>query len=80
MFTLFLCVWFALGAYLILALYRLNQFSKFMRKEIDRVFEARVSGDRTALWPDVHACYDNLKWYNAFDFNFQRMMVYDRTY
>lgn len=80
MLTFTLCVWAAAAAYMILAIYRLNRFYKFMGKEIDRVFEARIRGGRdAAYWPDVNKCYDNFKWYKLFDFNFQRMMVYDHT-
>lgn len=61
------------------SLFRLNKFSRFMKREIDRVYAARIGGNRAELWPDVSKCYDNLKWYNPFDYNFQRMMVYDRT-
>jgi hypothetical protein len=63
----------------ITSLIRLVHFSRFLNKEIDRVFEARASGDMTAYWPDIKACYDNLKWYTPFDFNFKRMMVYDHS-
>jgi hypothetical protein len=70
-------VWAALFVWAIISFIRLNQFGRFMDREIDRVFEARVRGDKTVYWPDVRACYDNLKWYNPFDFNFKRMMVYD---
>ena len=63
-----------------LSLVRLNRFSAFLNCECERVFEARIRGGRAAaFWPDVEKCYDNLKWYNPFDFNFQRMMVYDYT-
>jgi hypothetical protein len=77
-------VWAALFVWAIISFIRLNQFGRFMDREIDRVFEARVRAGYVARvsgnlepWPDVKACYDNLKWYNPFDFNFKRMMVYD---
>lgn len=58
----------------------ISQFSNFMSNEIERVFKARVNGDMNIHWPDVKKCYDNLKWYKPFDYNFQRMMVYDHSY
>ena len=60
------------------SIYQLNQFGKFIRGEIDRVGQARIRGDLKAQYPDMKRSYDNLKWYNPFDFNFERMMVYDQ--
>ena len=56
---------------------RLSRFSKFMKSEIERVYQKRISGDRTAQYPNVHASYDNLKWYDVFNNKFDRMVVYD---
>lgn len=57
---------------------RLNKFGKFMRSEIERVSAIRLSGNREQMWPDVSACYDNLHWYDIFNYDFKSLMVYDR--
>jgi hypothetical protein len=80
MLEFFVFFWIMLLVWAGVSLYRVNQFGKFMRVEIERVYQARLSGDRETMYPSVSECYDNLKWYNPFDFNFQRMMVYDRSF
>lgn len=60
-------------------LFRLNRFGKFMRAEIDRVSKARLRGNRTP-WPDITASYRNLKWYDVFNYKFDRLVVYDVAY
>jgi hypothetical protein len=62
----------------VMMLFRLNRFSKFIRAEIDRVGAARISGDRTVVYPDIMASYDNLKWYDVFNYKFDRLVVYDK--
>jgi hypothetical protein len=86
-FGITVALWAAPFVWAITCIIRLNHFSRFMNKEIDRVVDARVRAGYVARvsgnlepWPDVKACYDNLKWYNPFDFNFKRMMVYDNSH
>lgn len=76
--TAILIVWGMIILWAGLSFYRLNRFSKFMHKEIDNAFEARIHG-RSAHYPDVSASYNNLKWYDMFNFNFKSLMVYDTT-
>jgi len=49
-----------------------------MKKEIDAVFENRVNGDRTLNYPDVDACYKNLKWWDVWNYDFKKLVVYDK--
>ena len=58
---------------------RLNKFSKFLRAEIELVSAIRLSGNYQQMWPDVLACYDNLKWYDIFNYDFKSLMVYDQA-
>jgi hypothetical protein len=60
-------------------LVRVNKFGKFLRAEISRVSEIRLSGNREQMWPDVIACYKNLKWYDIFNYDFKSLLVYDRA-
>jgi hypothetical protein len=63
----------------VLYMLRLHQFSKFMRAEVRLVYEARASGNSTITYPDVIASYDNLKWYDMFNYNFRSLIVYERA-
>jgi hypothetical protein len=61
---------------------RVNAFGKFLRAEIDRVSHSRLADIRNGnsprvMWPDVSACYDSLKWYDIFNYDFKSLMVYD---
>ena len=58
---------------------RLGFWSNFIEKEIERTFQARISGNREVLWLDVKASYENFKWYQPFHYNFKSMIVYDTT-
>lgn len=63
---------------------RVNKFGKFLRAEISRVSESRLADIRNGnsfktQWPDVMACYKNLKWYDIFNYDFKSLMVYDRA-
>jgi hypothetical protein len=63
----------------VLYMLRLHQFSKFMRAEVRLAYEARASGNYTLTYPDVMASYDNLKWYDIFNYNFHSLIVYDKS-
>ncbi len=63
-----------------LCMYRLHRFSKFMRAEIESIGHMRRLGVRDITYPDVIASYDNLKWYDMFNYNFRSLIVYDRAY
>lgn len=61
---------------------RVNKFGKFMRAEISRVSDSRLNDLRNGvtskqMWPNVSACYANLKWYDIFNYDFKSLMVYD---
>ena len=58
---------------------RLHKFAKFLRAEIELVSAIRLSGNYEQMWPNVSACYDNLKWYDIFNYDFKSLMVYDRA-
>lgn len=64
----------------ILNLIRLDEFSKFMRAEVDRVYEARKGGKRDEPYPSTVASYKNLKWYDVLNRDYKSMVVYDNTY
>lgn len=69
-------IWLGFLVFIFANMYRLKRFSRFMGAEIDRVAAERLAGTKSA-WPDVSACYDNLKWYEPFNYNFKNLMVYD---
>jgi hypothetical protein len=80
----FLFVWAIFMIFCIGGLIRTEKFGKFMRAEISRVSESRLADIRNgnsfkAQWPDVMACYKNLKWYDIFNYDFKSLMVYDRA-
>ena len=63
---------------------RVNKFGKFMRAELDRVSHSRLAdisngNSFKAQWPNVMASYNNLKWYDIFNYDFKSLMVYDRA-
>lgn len=64
----------------VLNLIRLDEFSKFMRAEVDRVYEARKGGKRDEPYPCTIASYKNLKWYDVLNRDYKSMVVYDNTY
>jgi hypothetical protein len=59
-----------------LCMLRLHRFSKFMRAEIQLAHEARACGNYALTYPDVMASYNNLKWYDMFNYNFHSLIVY----
>lgn len=61
-------------------LYRLHRLSKAIDHELDRVFTARVNGDRSVEYPDIRKTYSNLKWYDVFNYKFKSMIVYDSAH
>lgn len=64
----------------ILNLIRIDRFSKFMRAETQRVYEARKGGKRDEPYPCTVASYKNLKWYDVLNRDYKSMVVYDNTY
>ena len=65
-------------------LIRVNAFGKFMRAELDRVSHSRLAdisngNSFKAQWPNVMASYNNLKWYDIFNYDFKSLMVYDQA-
>lgn len=74
-----IAIWLMAFIFSIMCVVRSDRFSKFMRAEIDRVSKARLNGNRVP-WPDVTASYRNLKWYDVFNYKFDRLVVYDVTY
>ena len=64
----------------ILNLIRVDEFSKFMRAEVNRVYEARKAGKRDEPYPCTVASYKNLKWYDVLNRDYKSMVVYDNTY
>lgn len=59
-------------------LVRLQLYSRFLMRQIDRVYEARVAGDRSATYPHIHLSYNNLKWYDIFNYKFDTIVVYEK--
>lgn len=57
---------------------RLHFFSKFMQRQIDRVYEAYIAGDRRATYPHIRLSYKNLKWYDIFNYKFDTIVVYQK--
>ena len=62
----------------VLNLIRVERFSKFMRAEVARVYDLRTNGKREEPYPNVMASFDNLKWYDIFNYKFDNLVVYDR--
>lgn len=73
-----IAVWLFFILFCFMNAYRTHRFSKFMRSEIDRVGSARMAGNRDVKYPDITASYDNLKWYDVFNYKFDRLVVYDK--
>lgn len=73
-----IAVWLFFILFCLMNAYRTHRFSKFMRSEIDRVGSARMTGNRDVKYPDIAASYDNLKWYDVFNYKFDRLVVYDK--
>ena len=63
-------------------LIRLEAWSRFVNSEIDRVFNARIAGDRSVPYPNIEVSYHNFEsyWYNPFAYDFKSMIVYDSTH
>jgi hypothetical protein len=82
MIEFFVVVWALVLIVCIGNIIRVNKFGKFLRAEISRVSDSRLADIRNGnspvvQWPDVQACYDNLKWYDIFNYDFKSLMVYD---
>lgn len=75
----FMAIWTLFMVACVLNLYRLDRFSKFMHSEVERVYLARMAGFRDIPYPNVNASYRNLKWYDVFNYKFDRVVVYDAT-
>jgi hypothetical protein len=74
-----LVAWAIAMIFCIGGLIRTEKFGKFMRADIKRVRDARVYDDRNEPWPDVGASFQNLKWFDIFNYDFKSMMVYDQA-
>ena len=56
---------------------RLHLYGKFMIAEVDRIYEVRVAGDLSATYPAITASYNNFKWYDLFNYKFDKLVVYE---
>ena len=56
---------------------RLHYYGKFMIAEVDRIFKVRMTGDRTVTYPAITASYKNFKWYDLFNYKFDKLVVYE---
>jgi hypothetical protein len=56
---------------------RLHLYGKFMIAEVDRIFKVRMTGDRTVTYPAITASYNNFKWYDLFNYKFDKLVVYE---
>lgn len=56
---------------------RLQLYGKFMLRQVNRVYEARIAGDRSATYPAIAASYNNFKWYDLFNYKFHKLVVYE---
>lgn len=57
---------------------RLHFYGKFMIAEVERIFEVRMSGDRSVTYPDIGPSYKNFKWYDIFNYKFDSIVVYEK--
>lgn len=58
-------------------LVRLHHWSRYVDTVIDQTFNESLAGDRNVRYPDIRASYDNFKWYQPLNYNFDSMIVYD---
>jgi hypothetical protein len=56
---------------------RLHLYGKFLIGEVDRIFDVRMAGDRTVTYPAITASYNNFKWYDLFNYKFDKLVVYE---
>jgi hypothetical protein len=56
---------------------RLHYYGKFLIGEVDRIFDVRMAGDRTVTYPAITASYNNFKWYDLFNYKFDKLVVYE---
>ena len=56
---------------------RLQLYGKFMQRQVDRVYQARIAGDRNVTYPAITASYNNFKWYDLFNYKFDKLVVYE---
>jgi|Wag4MinimDraft_6_1082665.scaffolds.fasta_scaffold27699_1 hypothetical protein len=75
-----IAIWVLVLFVCVMNLIRVDRFGKLLRAEISRVSTARLSGNYDVQWPNVQASYDNLKWYDVFNYNFKSLIVYDTKY
>jgi hypothetical protein len=74
---------FLVGAYVlgltvcIANIIRLHLYGKFMIAEVDRIYEVRVAGDLSVTYPAITASYNNFKWYDLFNYKFDKLVVYE---
>lgn len=74
---------FLVGAYVlgltvcIANIIRLHLYGKFMIAEVDRIYEIRVAGDLSVTYPAITASYNNFKWYDLFNYKFDKLVVYE---
>jgi hypothetical protein len=81
MLFIFIVVVSFLGAFFAVGhMIQLDKFGEFVRADIKRVRDARVYDNRNdEPWPDVGASFQNLKWFDIFNYDFKSMMVYDQA-
>ena len=77
-----IAIWVLVLFVCVMNLIRVDRFGKLLRAEISRVSESRIEDIRNGdtpkqMWPDVQASYDNLKWYDVFNYDFKSLIVYD---
>ena len=56
---------------------RLQLYGKFLIDEVERIYEERIAGDHTVTYPAITASYDNFKWYDLFNYKFDKLVVYE---
>jgi hypothetical protein len=56
---------------------RLHLYGKFLLRKVNHVYEVRIAGDRTATYPAITASYNNYKWYDLFNYKFDKLVVYE---
>lgn len=56
---------------------RLQLYGKFLIDEVERIYEERIAGDHTVTYPAITASYNNFKWYDLFNYKFDKLVVYE---
>lgn len=57
---------------------QIHKFYNYMIICIDNAYENHVN-ENVVAWPDVHASFANLKWYNVWDYRFSKMIVFKKV-